>query len=136
MTPPKGVGDASGAIRSRPSLRLSGPEFGPVPYTSKGCHWPVMTNTERAQKMSQGFIPRIAFENEDDESTVYLALLHYARTLTGNMLMGSMGAVSELAHAVELIKEISENAHARQTFGPIPTDDDLSAFLDNGDENK
>lgn len=86
--------------------------------------------------MSNAFIPRIAFENEDDESTVYLALLHYARTLTGNMLMGSMGAVSELAHAVELIKEISESAHARQTFGPIPTDEDLSAFLENGDENK
>ena len=86
--------------------------------------------------MAESFIPRIAFENEDDESTVYLALLHYARTLTGSMLMGRMGAVSELAHTVELLKEIHESAHTRQTFGPIPSDEELAEFLENGDEPK
>jgi len=86
--------------------------------------------------MSGSFIPRISFENEDDQSTVYLALVHYARLQTGNILLGRMGAVGELANAASLIKEIQENAHARETFGPIPTDDDLNAFFENGDENK
>lgn len=86
--------------------------------------------------MSGDFIPRISFENEDDQSTVYLALVHYIRHQTGNVLMGRMGAVSELANAASLVKEIQESAHAREAFGPIPTDDDLSAFLDNGDESK
>ena len=84
--------------------------------------------------MSDSFIPRIAFENDDDQATVYLALVHYARHQTGNVLMGRMGAVSELANAASLIKEIQESAHARETFGPIPSDEDLSAFLENGDD--
>lgn len=86
--------------------------------------------------MSESFIPRIAFENEDDQATVYLALVHYARHQTGNVLLGRMGAVGELANAASLIKEIQENAHARETFGPIPTDDDMARFFENGDENK
>lgn len=84
--------------------------------------------------MSDSFIPRIAFENDDDRSTVYLALVHYVRHQTGNVLMGRMGAVSELANAASLLKEIQEDAHARETFGPIPSDEDLSAFLENGDD--
>lgn len=86
--------------------------------------------------MPESFIPRIAFENSDDETTVYLALVHYARHQTGNILLGRMGAVSELANAASLIKEILENEHARETFGPIPTDEDLAEFFENGDENK
>ena len=84
--------------------------------------------------MSDSFIPRIAFESDDDRSTVYLALVHYVRHQTGNVLMGRMGAVSELANAASLLKEIQEDAHARETFGPIPSDEDLSAFLENGDD--
>ena len=84
--------------------------------------------------MSSSFVPRISFENDDDQATVYLALVHYARHQTGNILLGRMGAVAELANAASLIKEIQENAHARETFGPIPTDDDINAFLDNGDD--
>ena len=84
--------------------------------------------------MSDSFVPRIAFENRDDEATVYLALVHYIRHQTGNVLMGRMGAVAELANAANLVKEIQENAHARETFGPIPTDEDLSKFLENGDD--
>lgn len=80
-----------------------------------------------------GFVPRISFENEDDQSTVYLALVHYVRLQTGNILSGRMGAVSELANAASLVREIQENAHVRETFGPIPTDDELSAFAENGD---
>jgi len=86
--------------------------------------------------MSGEFIPRISFENEDDQATVYLALVHYIRLQTGNVLMGRMGAVTELANAASLVKEIQEAAHVKETFGPIPTDDDLKAFFDNGDENK
>lgn len=85
--------------------------------------------------MSGSFIPRIAFENEDDQATVYLALVHYARLQTGNILVGRMGAVSELANAASLIKEIQEAARVREEFGPVPTDEDLSAFL-NDDDNK
>jgi len=85
--------------------------------------------------MSGEFVPRISFENEDDQATVYLALVHYIRLQTGNVLMGRMGAVAELANAASLVKEIQEHAKARETFGPIPTDDDLAAFMDNGDEN-
>ncbi len=84
--------------------------------------------------MSDSFVPRIAFENSDDEATVYLALVHYIRLQTGNVLMGRMGAVSELANAASLVKEIQESAHVREEFGPIPTDEDLSRFLENGDK--
>lgn len=84
--------------------------------------------------MSESFVPRIAFENSDDESTVYLALVHYIRLQTGNVLMGRMGAVSELANAASLVKEIQEAAHVREEFGPIPTDEDLTRFLENGDD--
>lgn len=84
--------------------------------------------------MSDSFVPRIAFENSDDEATVYLALVHYIRLQTGNVLMGRMGAVSELANAVSLVKEIREAAHVREEFGPIPTDEDLRRFLENGDK--
>ena len=84
--------------------------------------------------MSDSFVPRIAFENSDDESTVYLALVHYIRLQTGNVLMGRMGAVSELANAASLVKEIQEAAHVREEFGPIPTDKDLTKFLENGDD--
>ncbi|UYL87498.1 hypothetical protein SEA_RICKROSS_9 [Streptomyces phage RickRoss] len=83
---------------------------------------------------SESFVPRIAFENSDDEATVYLALVHYIRLQTGNVLMGRMGAVSELANAASLVKEIQENAKCREEFGPIPTDEDLSRFLENGDK--
>ncbi|QBZ72841.1 hypothetical protein SEA_FORTHEBOIS_9 [Streptomyces phage Forthebois] len=83
--------------------------------------------------MSASFVPRVAFENSDDEATVYLALVHYIRLQTGNVLMGRMGAVSELANAASLVKEIQESAKCREEFGPIPTDEDLTKFLENGE---
>lgn len=89
--------------------------------------------------MAESFIPRIAFENEDDQSTVYLALVHYARHQTGNILMGRMGAVSELANAASLIQEIQEAAHTRETFGPIPSDDEIAdalAQMESGDDSE
>lgn len=84
--------------------------------------------------MSGAFIPRISFENEDDQATVYLALVHYARLQTGNILVGRMGAVAELANAADLIKEIQEAARVKEEFGPIPSDEDLNAFFENGDD--
>lgn len=85
--------------------------------------------------MSGEFIPRIAFANEDDQATVYLALVHYARLQTGNILVGRMGAVAELANAADLIREIQEAARVKEAGGMVPTDEDLNAFFENGDGN-
>jgi hypothetical protein len=85
--------------------------------------------------MGDSFIPRIAFENADDESTVFLALAHYVRHLVGHITIGHLGAVDELSRTASLMKEIHENAHTRQEFGPIPSDEEIAEELRNLGEN-